>query len=187
MSDAGLAKVGDLEGVGSDPEDRRLSGQFGDGERDAIDAQGSFVDAEGMDRRRKRNFEPIVLAHGGEVEDLSGVIDMALDKVPAKAIADRKGSFQIDGTAFFQFSERGDLESLGKKVEANVIIECRCGEAATIDGDRVSEGEFSGERNVQNEAGLLTFFDEGDHPAGRFYKSGKHYWWEWVISPVAVL
>ena len=48
LANLGGTEVGFLEGVGSDPEDGGVFGEFRDGERDAIDAEGSFIDAEGM-------------------------------------------------------------------------------------------------------------------------------------------
>lgn len=50
------------------------------------------------------------------------------------------------------------------------------GEAAAVDGHRVSEGEFGGERDFDDEAGLLTLFFEREDFAGGFDEAGEHDW-----------
>ena len=73
----------DFVGVGDDPEDKPVLLQFGDGEADAIDADGAFVDHEMGELAGKRHGEAVVLTDPVVGDDFGAGVDVALNEVSA--------------------------------------------------------------------------------------------------------
>jgi len=171
----GGLEVGDLDGMGDDPEDGGGWGEVGDGEGDAVDGEGSFVDAVFVDVGGEGDFEAVVLAAWGEVEDPAGGVDVALDEVAAEASVGGEGAFEVGEAAGGEFAEGGDFEGLGEEVEGGVAaIEGGDREAASVDGDGFAHGELSGEGNGEGESGLFATAFEGMDLSDGFYQTSEH-------------
>lgn len=103
---------------------------------------------------------------------------MALDEVAAKAVADLHGAFEVDEGAGGEIAEAGDAEGLGEEVEGEGgggEIDGGDSKAAAVDGDAVAEGDLRGEGGrMEEEAGALAFFFEGEDGGGGFDEAGEH-------------
>jgi hypothetical protein len=106
----------------------------------------------------------------------AGGIDVALNKMAAESVADAQGAFEIHVRSFLEMTQRSDTQGLKKQIEGNsagVRIDGIDRQAAPVDGDRIAQGEFSGEGDSQSEAGLLAARFDGADGSECFDESGK--------------
>ena len=175
MAVAGGVEMGVGERVWRDPKHRAAFLEFGDGQRDAVDAERAFVDAQPVDFRWQGDFETMILPMRFERENLAGGIDVTLNEMSAESRGGEHRSFEINGGTRPQITQRGDAEGLGQDVETGAVrSEFRHGKAAAIDCDRIAESEFALKRKIKREAGLVAAGLERDDGADGFNEAGEH-------------
>jgi len=165
----------------------RLAVKVGDGEADAFDGDGAFVDHPGADVLGDMDFEGPVGAV--LVESRTGWIDyriegaqdpaaiyVALDDVAAEGTAGGGGQFEVDFCAGGQRAEGGFVEGFLRKVGVEVrVIDIERGEADAGDAERIAFAEAVGEAGGFNgDAADAAGFFEADEGAGLLDDAGEH-------------
>lgn len=108
-------------------------------------------------------------------EDFGAGIDVALDEVTGKAVADAEGAFEIDGIAGGEIAEVGETKGLVEEIKTHrVVFDFGHGETGPVVRDAFAEGDLGGEAGFYPE--LRARFDwlQRDNFAAFFDDPGKH-------------
>lgn len=133
----------DLVGVGNDPEDKAVLVQLRHRQADAIDADGSLVNHEVGELRRKGDGETVILSDFFIREHFRTRIDMTLHKVSAEPVADAKGTLEIDGITGLQFAQIREPQRLMQEIKSHrPVFHLGHGETGSVIRDTLTQGHF---------------------------------------------
>ena len=171
-------QIGDGVGMRNDPAGGALRGDVRGGERDAVEADGSFGDDQSPALGRKRERESIIGAIESPEKDLSCRIHVALDKVAAEPVSCTQGALDVHHSTGGQIAKIGHAQGLLEQIKGNRFcrrLNVRRGEAAAIDRDALALHEAGcTSAYIQREPGTSGTRIEGDDGGGGFDESGKH-------------
>lgn len=166
------AEVGDLMGVGNDPNGQPVRPDFGHGQAHAVDGDGAFHDDVAHEFGRRNDAEVPVGAALLEDVHPSRAIDVAGDEMAMDTAVREEGSLQIDEGAGLEELEVGAGPGFAQEIEAQgfTAVGLHDGKAAAVDGDALADlcalsagaraqGEFDRFLALAHELDGSRFFD----------------------------
>ena len=175
-------QVGCGVGVGDDGYLHGVAVDSGYGEGDALDGDGALGDDVLAEVVGELEGESPVGSGGGfgrdgvQREQGGGAVDVALDDVAAERRACGSGELQVDDGAGAEMGKRGAGDGLGGEVGGEGSGgDVEGGEADSVDGDAIAEGEACGERwRVDGDAGRSGGGRGGEDGSGGFDEASEH-------------
>jgi len=175
---AGLegVEVGDLEGMGNEPDGEAGIIDLRDRKGDTVDSDGALVDDVLEEFGGRFDAEEEVLAASLGVGDGTGGVDVAGDEVAPDFAIEAEGALEIDGIAGLDGLEGGQADGFVEEVEGDgLMVKGNGGKAAAIDSDGIAhlevlEDGLGGEFEAVGGLGFGKF----ENGAGFFNNSGKH-------------
>jgi hypothetical protein len=95
---------------------------------------------------RQFDFEPEVVAHLSDGENLCGAIDVSLDKMTTHTAISSERAFKINRASAAQLPQIGAVERFFKQVERQMLIAIRPdGQATAVHSDTVTAMDIAGD------------------------------------------
>lgn len=163
------------EGMGRNPEFQPGAVQIGDRQGNAVNGDGTLVNAVAGQFIRNAHFQAVVLTHGLQGRNRPGIVHMTHHEVATEAVHGGHGAFQVHQPPGLEVPQAGDAECLGKQVKGDPLPVQRVhGQAAAVDGDGITQGKFMAERNNQRQPGSAVDGRKPLYGSCCFNESGKH-------------
>ena len=161
--------------MGRDPEFKQGAVQIRNRQGNAVNGDGALVNAVAGQFIRNAHFQAVVLPHGLQGRNSSGIVHMPHHEVAAEAVHGGHGAFQVHQPPRLEVSQAGDAEGLGKQVKGDALtVQGVHRQAATVDGDGIPQGKFMAEWNNQRQSGSAVDGRKPFHGSCCFNESGKH-------------
>lgn len=179
---AGVAVLegSDGAGVGDDPGGEGFCGDGGDGEADAIESDGAFVDDVFEEWFGNGGFEEKIGAALLEGFNLGEAIDVAGDEVAVHAAIDGERALEVYASSGLSKLEVGKAPGFAEEIELEErflfgAFDFDDGEAATVDGQAITDfGALSGKSGLELEPNGFFRRLDGRDDSAFFDDAGEH-------------